>query len=264
MATVIANTALVAAGKALLEYIQAADIPYVNNGMTLAGMDCQGLVEYLLIQAGVPKAECGLAGSNAHWRACVWRGTPEECKAKFGRIPEGAALFIHDDDGGEPDKYQGDGYGNASHIGLVWGSYESIAASASRGKVIESNFAGKSINGGWNRIGLLPWVDYGIDAEELVDSEVSADTDAASIDSAVDTTAFYPIKQGCLGGAVRRLQTWLTELDYVLTVDGEFGPKTDNAVKYFQKTHDLEADGYVGKATWAALAQARYDASVQG
>ena len=258
MSTTITNAALIAAGRELLTYAKTTTIPYVSNGMTLQGMDCQGLVEYCLIQAGVPKSECGLAGSNAHWRACVWRGTPEECKKAFGCIPGGAALFIWDNGGGEPSKYQGDGMGNASHMGLVWGSYTSIAASASKGKVIESNFAGKTINGGWNRVGLLPWVNYGLSAtQQAVLSETETTIDAQESASAVDTSGFYRVNHGCKGGAVRRLQTWLYDLGYSVSVDGEFGPITEAAVKQFQADYGLETDGDVGKLTWAKLAEAR-------
>ncbi len=171
--TMITSAALVAEGKELLVYIEDNAIPYVANGMSLTGMDCQGLVEYLLIKAGVPKRKCGLAGSNAHWRTCKWRGTPAECINEFGRIPEGAALFIVSSDGAEPAKYRGDGFGNASHMGLVWGKYVSIAASASRKKVTKSNFAGKAIDGGWNMIGLMPWVDYGTTEDETEGNNMS-------------------------------------------------------------------------------------------
>ncbi|NLI22296.1 MAG: peptidoglycan-binding protein [Clostridiales bacterium] len=267
MATIITNAALIAKGKELLAYALKTTIPYVNNGMTLQGMDCQGLVEYCLIEAGVPKKKCGLAGSNAHWRACVWRGTPEECKKAFGSVPAGAALFIWANDDGEPSKYKGDGMGNASHIGL-WLGNTSIAASASRGRVIESNFKGKTINGGWNMIGLLPWVDYGLSdakkallttaettAEETTEAETAEDQSTGT--TVADTSGFYTIKKGCKGGAVERLQTWLVELGYTLEVDHEFGPATDNAVRYFQKMNGLTQDGIVGQKTWAALAQER-------
>jgi hypothetical protein len=38
-----------------------------------------------------------------------------------------------------------------------------------------------------------------------------------------------------------------------LTVDSEFGPLTEKAVKAFQKSHKLTVDGIVGKNTWTAL-----------
>lgn len=269
MPTKITNAALIAAGRELLEYSKQTTVPYVKNGMSLNGMDCQGLVEYCLVQAGVPKSECGLPGSNAHWRKCVWRGTPDECRAAIGCIPGGAALFIVSDDGGEPAKYQGDGFGNASHIGL-WLDDTSIAASASRGKVIESNFAGKAINGGWNMIGLLPWVDYGLSEDQFADipeTETTADdsADSSALDaqqgaSVADTSDYYTIKRGCKGGAVERLQTWLNDMGYPLNVDHDFGPATEAAVRQFQADYGLVADGIVGKQTWAKLAEVRQGA----
>lgn len=161
MMTKITSAAYVAAGKALLGQARKQTIPYVAAGMSLAGMDCQGLAEYLLMECGVPKAECNLAGSNAHWRNCVWTGTPEQCKAAFGAVPPGAWVFIVSDDDGTPEKYRGDGLGDAGHMGVYLGDC-AIHASSSRGYVTESKFEGKTIkNGGWNRIGLPPWVDYG-------------------------------------------------------------------------------------------------------
>ncbi len=283
MATKITNAALIAAGKELLTYAKGTTVPYVAGGMTLAGMDCQGLVEYLLIRCGVPKAECNLAGSNAHYRACLWVGTPEECKKAFGSIPGGAALFILEASGGEPAKYRADGIGNASHIGL-WLGDTSIAASASRGQVIESNFAGKTINGGWNRVGLLPWVNYGLSESQQAlltgddgeDTGDAGDTDAEAEEAAAsakipDVSQFYTVKRGCKGGAVRRLQKWLNALylnehevavtSEMLVEDGEFGPKTDAAVRAFQETRGLTVDGVVGRKTWQALVEARAQAA---
>ena len=142
-------------------------IPYVLGGMTLSGMDCQGLCEYLLIRCGIPRKECNLAGSNAHYRACVWTGTPEACRQRFGRIPAGAWLFIVKNDGREPDKYKGDGIGNASHMGVYLGAAEgALHASSSKGRVSAGTFNGTSGSGGWNRVGLCQWIDYGLDEKE--------------------------------------------------------------------------------------------------
>lgn len=57
------------------------------------------------------------------------------------------------------------------------------------------------------------------------------------------------IKRGDKGKAVKILQIILGDL----AVDGSFGPATQAAVIAFQKKHNLEADGIVGKETWRAL-----------
>ena len=56
------------------------------------------------------------------------------------------------------------------------------------------------------------------------------------------------IKLGSKGNTVKKLQKLLS-----LTVDGNFGPKTDKAVKEFQTKNNLIADGIVGAKTWTAL-----------
>jgi murein L,D-transpeptidase YcbB/YkuD len=56
------------------------------------------------------------------------------------------------------------------------------------------------------------------------------------------------LRRGSKGAAVRELQKLL-----LVTVDGDFGPRTQAAVKLFQKRHNLAADGIVGPYTWAAL-----------
>ena len=127
-------------------------------GRTYKEMDCQQFVENCLRQVGIQK---DLAGSNAWFRAVTWTGTPEECKKRFGSIPKGALLFIGADDGGERARGYKDGLGNASHIGIKTGRGKgAIHSSASKGRVCESAFADKSIPGGWNRVGLLPGIDY--------------------------------------------------------------------------------------------------------
>ena len=56
------------------------------------------------------------------------------------------------------------------------------------------------------------------------------------------------------GAPVRALQTLLNMQGFDCGVaDGDFGSKTDKAVKEFQKANSLEVDGIVGKATWTAL-----------
>ena len=128
-------------------------------GTPYSVMDCQAFVEACLRDAGIAM---DLAGSNAWYRAMDWVGTPEECVALFGRVPKGAFLFIHAFDGGEPIKYRADRRGNASHIGICTGTgLGAIHSSYSRGGVYESSFSGRTINGGWNCVGLWRKLDYG-------------------------------------------------------------------------------------------------------
>ena len=61
------------------------------------------------------------------------------------------------------------------------------------------------------------------------------------------------VKRGSKGTDVKVLQALLNVNGANLTVDGDFGAGTDTAVKTFQKTKGLTADGVVGTKTWEAL-----------
>ncbi|MDN3713463.1 peptidoglycan-binding domain-containing protein [Paracoccus cavernae] len=62
------------------------------------------------------------------------------------------------------------------------------------------------------------------------------------------------LRRGSKGDAVRRLQELLTGQGHVLgKVDGDFGERTDAAVRIFQKLEQLKPDGIVGAQTWAKL-----------
>ncbi len=129
-------------------------IPYVLGGESLSGMDCQGFVEYCVRQCG---GQMDFAGSNDMFRnACAWVGTVAEAK-QLGRLLPGAALFILKQDGNEPARYQADGLGNASHIGLYLGDAQIEAAhsSSGKGKVCQTTLAN-----GWTHVGLIKAIDY--------------------------------------------------------------------------------------------------------
>lgn len=56
------------------------------------------------------------------------------------------------------------------------------------------------------------------------------------------------------GTDVTYLQQCLKEKGYnVGKIDGDFGRKTENAVKAYQKDHGLKVDGIVGAKTWKSL-----------
>jgi N-acetylmuramoyl-L-alanine amidase len=72
-----------------------------------------------------------------------------------------------------------------------------------------------------------------------------------------------PVRRGHRGKQVVDIQTRLTALGYFLGregVDGFFGPNTEGAIRAFQQTRLLYADGVVGENTWTELVEAGYEA----
>jgi hypothetical protein len=62
------------------------------------------------------------------------------------------------------------------------------------------------------------------------------------------------LRRGSTGGAVRTLQAALNKtFPGLLAVDGIFGPRTDAAVRSYQRKKGLVVDGIVGPRTWKAL-----------
>jgi peptidoglycan hydrolase-like protein with peptidoglycan-binding domain len=61
------------------------------------------------------------------------------------------------------------------------------------------------------------------------------------------------LRLGSRGAEVSAIQQQLSNLGYYVSVDGVFGPATDQAVRSFQASNRLSADGIVGSATRNAL-----------
>lgn len=59
------------------------------------------------------------------------------------------------------------------------------------------------------------------------------------------------VKRGNRGETVKVLQRKLNERGEKLVVDGIFGPRTDAAVRRFQKRSGIVVDGIVGPITWS-------------
>lgn len=66
-------------------------------------------------------------------------------------------------------------------------------------------------------------------------------------------TNYSQIGYGSSGKDVKTLQEMLNSNGYQLDVDGNFGPKTQAAVKDYQKKNNLTVDGIVGNHTWGSL-----------
>lgn len=61
------------------------------------------------------------------------------------------------------------------------------------------------------------------------------------------------LTRGSTGRGVRAVQWALTRAGVPTTIDGDFGPLTERAVREFQAANGLFVDGVVGPVTWAAL-----------
>jgi hypothetical protein len=62
-----------------------------------------------------------------------------------------------------------------------------------------------------------------------------------------------PLKLGDKNPKVRLIQEWLSLNGVSVSLDGDFGPATEAAVKRFQTKHSLQSDGIVEEKTFEAL-----------
>lgn len=60
------------------------------------------------------------------------------------------------------------------------------------------------------------------------------------------------LRRGAVGELVKQVQAKVN----IIPPTGNFGPKTEAAVRAFQRAHNLTPDGIVGPGTWAALDKA--------
>lgn len=61
------------------------------------------------------------------------------------------------------------------------------------------------------------------------------------------------LRKGSSGAEVREAQRLLNLAGAGLNIDGNFGQKTYEAVKKYQKNNGLTADGVIGQKTWEKL-----------
>ena len=93
----------------------------------------------------------------------------------------------------------------------------------------------------WTHWYMLPFIDYG-------------DTSGAQpADTVRYTLGSRLLKNGSVGADVKALQELLNQLGTSSTVDGQFGSKTEAALKAFQKKARIKQDGKYGEQSHAAL-----------
>lgn len=150
--------------------------------------------------------------------------------------PTAGDIILYDWD----DSGRGDNVNNPDHVGVV----EKVSVSTIT--VIEGNYSNAvkrrnlQVNGRYIRGYIVPK----FDAEAQVEQEVKT---AAKV-------GLYELKKGAEGEDVRALQILLNGRGYSCgSADGDFGSRTDKAVRNYQKAKGLGVDGIVGPATWSSL-----------
>ena len=145
-----------------------------------------------------------------------------------------------------------------SHTGLVYAVDSSYVytvegnTSSSSGVVANGGaVAKKKYKRSYERIAGYGRPDYGMTISEVVTPNTSGQTTSANY-----TLGDRTLKKGDKGTDVADMQKSLAKLGYDLGssgADGDFGSKTDAAVRQFQQDNGLEVDGKFGKKSLEAL-----------
>ena len=160
-------------------------------------------------------------------------------------VPRPADLVIYDWQDKKPET---ENKNDPDHIGIV------CSVTGNTIKVIEGNYSRSvkyrylQVNGKYIRGFCTP--DFASKATHTVEKEhISAESNDFTI-------GMRNLRQGCRGEDVRALQTLLRGLGYngsMGTPDGIFGPRTDGAVRLYQRAKGLSVDGIAGKKTMSSL-----------
>jgi hypothetical protein len=146
--------------------------------------------------------------------------------------------------------YNFSGGTSASHVGLI----ESVTATTIT--AIEGNTgSGNDANGGavMRRVRDKKYI-IGAFRPNYDGAAIVKESLTAPATTVTQSAVLPTIRKGDKGETVKMLQTALnSKYGYNLTVDGDFGTKTDAAVRNLQKSYGLTVDGIVGKNTWGKL-----------
>ena len=181
--------------------------------------DCRGFTRWLLSQAGIALAG---GGATTQWEtASNW-----VAKGEIKTMPSGLVCCVFkrkENKMAHTGMSMGDGSGGVIHCSTI----------VKRGNAYTD---------------ASPWTHWGIPAGLYSSEELNGA--GLNVDAAKNVSV---LRQGSTGDEVKELQKLLNEKQNAkLTVDGNFGAKTAEAVKAFQRANKLTADGVVGPQTRAA------------
>jgi len=127
--------------------------------------------------------------------------------------------------------------GRAYHVGFIVDDDLNVIEARGRAYGVQKR-ALNATSGYWNTFGRPDCFADEIDTEEEQMEHASFNRN---------------LKRGMRGDDVRELQRLLNEAGDNIAVDGDFGRKTEEAVRVFQSRAGLKVDGIAGKNTSAAL-----------
>jgi len=189
--------------------------------------DCSGLPYKMLKKLGIRIPH----GSNS-----IWSKGYLSHKGKITpglKLPIGAAIFT----GTESDH---------PHIGTLTTETCVTEAKGTISGVVHTPLSNKK----WTYWGLYKGVQYDFIPGQTEPVSPANPTPAEPI------TVYETVRKGSKGNTVQYMQELLLKAGESLPkygADADFGNETLKAVKHFQTTHGLKADGIVGKLTWAEL-----------
>ncbi|MED4061692.1 peptidoglycan-binding domain-containing protein [Priestia megaterium] len=189
--------------------------------------DCAGLIKGYMMSISPTAAPTYNASfdksADAMYSECTEKGA-------ISSIPEIAGICVW----------------KKGHIGVYLGNGKVVEARGHAYGVIYSKLSDIK----WTNWGKLKWVDYGVVAP--IETPVENNTEVTTVNITTKS-----LKKGTKGAEVKTLQLLLNgKSNAGITVDGDFGSKTDAAVRNYQKSKGLGVDGEVGSKTWDALINA--------
>ncbi len=198
--------------------------------------DCSELIEWACSRLDVePRMP---DGSWYQARHCRTQNTLIEVEEAIHTA--GALLFLF-----SSSPYEGP-RPKRSHVAISQGDDRTFEA---RGRLYGVGFF-DARDRGWTHAARIPGLDYVVEAFEPIEPP-SPEDQAVSV--VLPQLSYYAKSKG---RDVRTLQGLLHArgLGKVLgKIDGDFGTKTDQAVREFQRRALIEVDGLVGERTWSKL-----------
>lgn len=204
----------------------------------LPDVDCSSLVVLCYEHAGIPVKAAGATYTGnlkAGFTKCGFTAIP--CKKMMPGLKRGDIVFYHYVESGKTH----------GHAILYIGDGKIVQASINeRGKAIggeSGDQTGKEVSIGNFYIPTHGW-DYIL---RLNEDNMYKEEDTVDISLSV-------LKKGSKCPEVKSLQILLYSNGFNCgTADGDFGPKTDAALRNYQRKTNLTVDGICGKNTWTQI-----------